>query len=70
MNAKLLATSDNTGFWLIGTEVYRAPVDAQMDVYGHPDGKRWECSMRQWNIFRHTVFGYAKDVPKEEKVIA
>lgn len=60
--AKRIATGDGVDFWRIGDDVYRAPTDAGIDIYGLPMGKRWECSYRHFQQYRDSVFGWAKDV--------
>jgi hypothetical protein len=49
-------------FWLIGTEVYRAPTGAEFDTFGIPQGVRWECEFALWNRFR-ALFDFAKETP-------
>lgn len=58
-----LAVSEKHGveFWRIGEDVYRAPIGSGVDVYGHPNGKRWEASLAHWLRFR-AVFAWAEDV--------
>lgn len=56
-----IAEGEGWTFWRIGSEVYRAPTGAALDTFGHPMGKRWECSRAQWDAFR-AVFSWAVDV--------
>lgn len=56
-----IAEGDGETFWLIGGEVYRAPAGAEIDTFGHPMGKRWECSHAHWLRFRE-LFSWAKDL--------
>lgn len=65
MKAKIIAQGEGWDFWQIGTEVYRANTGAELDIYGNPNGKRWECSLEQWNRFRE-VFAWAKPYVEEE----
>ena len=64
--AKLIAKGgsiecDDIGFWQAGDDVYRAPVDAKLDTYRLPMGRRWECSIAHWQRFR-SVFAWTVDV--------
>jgi len=56
-----LARGEGVSFWLIGTEVYRAPTGAAFDTFGIPQGVRWECEFSLWNRFR-ALFDFAKEV--------
>jgi hypothetical protein len=55
-----LATGEGTDFWRISAEVYRAPAGAELDTYGLPMGRRWECGFSHWLHFRST-YPWAKD---------
>ena len=57
-----IAQGEGTTFWLIAGEVYRAQASAALDTFGHPMGKRWECSHAQWMRFRE-VYSWAEDLP-------
>lgn len=59
-----IAPEDNIAFWLIGSEVYRAPMNTMMDTVGMPMGKRWECSFDHWQRYRK-VFNWAQDVNED-----
>ena len=63
MNAavKPLAHGADFTFYLIGTEVYRAPSNAKLVWAGVALGARWECSLAHWEHYRQTVFGWATD---------
>lgn len=61
--ASRIASGEGCDFWLIGGEVYRAPVGAGMDTLGMPLGKRWECSHAHWLTYRNGVYAWAADVP-------
>jgi len=53
----LLATNGTQGLFAIGQDVYRSALPVQLDIYGEPMGKRWECSLDQYHRYRATVFG-------------
>ena len=59
--AKRTAEGEGWTFWLIDGEVWRAATGASLDTFGHPMGKRWECSEGHWTRFR-TVFAWAADI--------
>lgn len=73
MKAQPIATTDSVSYWQIGNDVFRAPfpwgvaamLESNYDVYGHPLGKRWECTRSHWNRFR-TIYS-ATDIPDEIK---
>jgi len=46
-------------FWKIGNEVYRSR-PSELDVFGCPMSKRWECSYAHWLVYRD-LFSWAKD---------
>jgi len=48
-------------FWKIGDEVYRASTGVGLDIYGVPNGARWESSYKHWLRYRK-VHAWAKDV--------
>lgn len=58
--AKVIASGEGWDFWLIGGDVYRARSGEQLDVYGNPQAKRWECSLAHWNRYKNSVFSWAK----------
>ena len=62
MTTHPIAQGEGWTFWQIGTEVYRAATGAELDTYGHPQAKRWECGIAHWLHFR-TVFAWAADLP-------
>lgn len=56
-----MARGAGWSFWMVGGEVYRATTGSDMDTYGHPMGKRWECSVTHWERYR-AVYSWAQDV--------
>jgi len=56
-----IASSGKIDFWKIGDEVYRATTGAGFDIYGVPNGSRWESSYKHWLRYRK-VYSWAKDV--------
>jgi hypothetical protein len=61
LSAKIIATNGEVDFWEINGHVYRASTNAEKDIWGLPNGKRWECSISHWKIYRN-VFSWVKDV--------
>ena len=59
---RIIGRGDGWAFWRIGTEVYRAADGAELDTFGHPMGKRWECSAATWVLYRESVFAWVEDV--------
>lgn len=57
----IIAAGEGWAFWLIGGEVFRAPVGDGLDIWGCPMARRWECSIAHWRRFR-AVFAWAADV--------
>lgn len=57
-----ISTEHGAEFWQIGADVYRAPLNASLDIYGHPMSKRFEASLQTWERFRQAVFGWAQDI--------
>ena len=64
VKATRIATSKEhkIDFWKIGDEVYRATTGTGFDIYGVPNGSRWESSYKHWLRYRKTVYNWAKDV--------
>lgn len=68
--AEPLATAETCSFWRIGDNVYRVNEPwsvhfleaSAFDSYGHPLGKRWECSFEHWKRCRNALFAWAKDI--------
>jgi hypothetical protein len=65
MEKKELARGEGQSFWLVGTEVYRAPTGAEMDTWNLPMGRRWERSVLHWTRFRAVVYDWALNVAEE-----
>jgi hypothetical protein len=42
--------------WMIGDQIYLAPINTNTDANGHPMASRWECSVAHWDNYRDTVF--------------
>ena len=59
--ATRIASGQGVDFWKIGNEVYRASTGAGLDIYGVPNGARWESSYAHWLRYR-AVHSWAKDV--------
>ena len=59
--ATRIASGRGVDFWKVGDEVYRASTGAGLDIYGVPNGARWESSYTHWLRYR-AVHGWAKDV--------
>jgi len=59
--ATRIASGQGVDFWKVGDEVYRASTGAGLDIYGVPNGARWESSYTHWLRYR-AVHGWAKDV--------
>lgn len=58
---RIIAVGEGWAFWRIrGDDVYRAPVGAELDTWGHPMGKRWECGYSHWLHYR-AVYDWAVD---------
>ncbi len=62
---KIIASGEGWDFWLIGNDVYRSRPNGDLDIYGHPSAKRWECSFDHWNRYR-AVFSWAKTIDSSE----
>ena len=56
-----IESSGKIDFWKIGDEVYRASTGVGLDIYGVPNGARWESSYKHWLRYRK-VHAWAKDV--------
>ena len=56
-----IASGQGVDFWKVGDEVYRASTGAGLDIYGVPNGARWESSYTHWLRYRK-VHAWAKDV--------
>ena len=59
--ATRIASGQGVDFWKVGDEVYRASTGAGLDIYGVPNGARWESSYAHWLRYR-AVHSWAKDV--------
>ena len=59
--ATRIASGQGVDFWKVGDEVYRASTGAGLDIYGVPNGARWESSYKHWLRYR-AVHSWAKDV--------
>ncbi len=59
--ATRIASGRGVDFWKVGDEVYRASTGAGLDIYGVPNGARWESSYAHWLRYR-AVHSWAKDV--------
>jgi hypothetical protein len=55
---QIIATNGEIDFWYIEGQIYRTSSNSKMDIYGYPMGKRWECSYKQWLIYKDTVFSW------------
>lgn len=54
----LIGRADTCEFWRIGDDVFRAPLGTSLDITGRPLGRRWECSVRHWDIYRTTAYAW------------
>jgi len=59
--ATRIASGQGVDFWKVGDEVYRASTGVGLDIYGVPNGARWESSYKHWLRYRK-VHAWAKDV--------
>ena len=67
--SRKIASADECDFWKIGKEIFRVKIPYELDTWGLPMGRRWECSEAHWIIFRHTVFSWARDCTSREEAV-